>query len=397
MARLKLENFTKIYEKGHEPALNNLNLESEDGEFIALLGPSGCGKSSTLRMIAGLEDITSGELLIGEQVMNKVAPKDRGVGLAFENYALYPPLTIYNNLAFNLKAKNLDRATQKKKIERISHLLGITDILDSKPGSLSGGQKQRVNIARALVREPTLLLLDEPLSHLDARARLRMRTELKRLHVEVGATTVLVTHDQLEAMAMADRIAILDLGVLQQYGTPYEVYNYPANEFVAGFIGEPPMNIFTVELSRGESPTLRLPGTEFALPVGTEILDALGERRKVKLGIRTHRIAVHRREQSGSIPGEIAVAEHLGDETRLLVRYGEMELTVTLPITRSLREGERVYLEFDLAHTLLFDTETGVRIPVANRTNGAAPDTMTPKLSEGKRSTGKTAVSTHTI
>ena len=393
MARLKLENFTKVYEKGHEPALNNLNLESKDGEFVALLGPSGCGKSSTLRMIAGLESVTSGELLIGDRVMNDVAPKDRGVGLAFENYALYPPLTIYNNLAFNLKAKNLDRKAQKKKIERISHLLGITDILDSKPGSLSGGQKQRVNIARALVREPTLLLLDEPLSHLDARARLQMRTELKRLHAEVGATTVLVTHDQLEAMAMADRIAILDLGVLQQYGTPYEVYNYPANEFVAGFIGEPPMNIFTVELGRDESPALRLPGTEFALPVGRDMLNALDKRHTVKLGIRTHRIAVHRHEQSGSIPGSVAVAEHLGDETRLLVRYGEMELTVTLPITRSLRAGQRVYLEFDLAHTLLFDTATGVRIPIANQRDEAAPDTMTPKRSAGTR---KTPVQTHT-
>lgn len=388
MARLKLENFTKIYEKGHEPALNKLNLESKDGEFIALLGPSGCGKSSTLRMIAGLEDITSGKLMIGEQVMNEVAPKDRGVGLAFENYALYPPLTIYNNLAFNLQAKNMSRATQKKKIERIAHLLGITNILKSKPGSLSGGQKQRVNIARALVREPTLLLLDEPLSHLDARARLQLRTELKRLHVEVGATTVLVTHDQLEAMALADRIAILDLGVLQQYGTPYEVYNYPANEFVAGFIGEPPMNIFAVELEQGASPTLRLPGTDFALPIGNELRVAVGERRKVKLGIRTHRIAVHRREAPGTVPGEIAVAEHLGDETRLLVRYGEMDLTVTLPITRSLKEGQPVYLEFDLAHTLLFDPETGVRIPVEAQTEGTVPATMTLKhAAEGRNIT----------
>ncbi len=388
MARLKLENFTKIYEKGHEPALNNLNLESKDGEFIALLGPSGCSKSSTLRMIAGLESVTSGQLLIGEQVMNNVAPKDRGVGLAFENYALYPPLSIYKNLSFNLQAKNMDRKTQKQKIERIAQLLGITDILNSKPGSLSGGQKQRVNIARALVREPTLLLLDEPLSHLDARARLQMRTELKRLHVEVGATTVLVTHDQLEAMALADRIAILDLGVLQQYGTPYEVYNYPANEFVAGFIGEPPMNIFAVELEQGASSTLRLPGTEFALPIGNELRTAVGERRKVKLGIRTHRIAVHRREAPGTVPGEIAVAEHLGDETRLLVRYGEMDLTVTLPITRSLKEGQPVYLEFDLAHTLLFDPETGVRIPVEAQTEGTIPATMTPKhAAEGRNIT----------
>jgi len=388
VARLKLENFTKIYEKGHEPALNNLNLESKDGEFIALLGPSGCSKSSTLRMIAGLESVTSGQLLIGEQVMNNVAPKDRGVGLAFENYALYPPLSIYKNLSFNLQAKNMDRKTQKQKIERIAQLLGITDILNSKPGSLSGGQKQRVNIARALVREPTLLLLDEPLSHLDARARLQMRTELKRLHVEVGATTVLVTHDQLEAMALADRIAILDLGVLQQYGTPYEVYNYPANEFVAGFIGEPPMNIFAVELEQGASSTLRLPGTEFALPIGNELRTAVGERRKVKLGIRTHRIAVHRREAPGTVPGEIAVAEHLGDETRLLVRYGEMDLTVTLPITRSLKEGQPVYLEFDLAHTLLFDPETGVRIPVEAQTEGTIPATMTPKhAAEGRNIT----------
>lgn len=365
MAGLRLAGLSKTYPNSTVPAVQSFDLNCPDGSFIALLGPSGCGKTSTLRMIAGLEPISSGRLYIGDRVMNDVPPKDRGVGLAFENYALYPPLTVFENIAFNLRAKGVDRAALKSRVERIAELLGIKDILRSKPAGLSGGQKQRVNIARALVREPKLLLLDEPLSHLDARARLQMRTELKRLHVEVGATTVIVTHDQLEAMALADVIAILDNGVLQQVGSPAEVYNFPENEFVAGFIGEPPMNIFPVEVNL--DPTVEttaqfvLLGTDFRLGVPPHLLGMIGAQR-LKLGIRTHRIRVRHEPSAGSTPAVVAVAEHLGDETRLLIRYGDVDLIVTLPITRSLRAKQHVYLEFDAAHTLLFDADTGVRL-----------------------------------
>ena len=361
MSGLKLEALSKTYDNSSVPAVHSFDLDCPDGSFIALLGPSGCGKTSTLRMIAGLESVSSGKLYIGDRVMNDVPPKDRGVGLAFENYALYPPLTVFENIAFNLRAKGVDRAALKSRVERIAELLGITDILKSKPASLSGGQKQRVNIARALVREPKLLLLDEPLSHLDARARLQMRTELKRLHVEVGATTVIVTHDQLEAMALADVIAILDNGVLQQVGSPAEVYNFPANEFVAGFIGEPPMNIFPVEIKHEPAPQFVLPGTDFRLAVPPHLLGMVGGRR-LKLGVRTHRIRVRHDSSATSTPATVAVAEHLGDETRLLIRYGEVDLIVTLPVTRSLKAKQDVHLEFDAAHTLLFDADTGVRL-----------------------------------
>ena len=233
MAGLRIEHLYKRYENDgkkkknavkNDYAVKDLNLVAEQGEFIALLGPSGCGKTTTLRMTAGLEDITKGEIYIGDTLVNNLHPKDRHIGLAFEDYAMYPPLTVYDNIAFNLKAKGVDKAEIDRRVREIAPLMQCDDLLDKMPVKLSGGQKQRVNIARAIIRRPELLLMDEPLSHLDGKARQAMRTEIKRLINEIKCTTIYVTHDQLEAMSLADKIAIINFGVLQQYGTPAEVY-----------------------------------------------------------------------------------------------------------------------------------------------------------------------------
>ena len=246
MAELRLEHIYKTYKGGVE-AVKDLNLTVENGEFLALLGPSGCGKTSTLRMIVGLEEITRGEMYIGSRLVNKLEPNQRNVALAFETYALYPPLPVRENIAFCLRAKNVPPAEINKRVQHVAEMLDITDILDRKPAELGGGEKQRVSLARALVRDPDVFLMDEPLSHLDAAQRAHMRVEFKRLHAQTGRTTILVTHDQLEAVAMAERIAVMNFGVLQQVGTFEEIYNHPANEFVAGFIGEPPMNFLPAE------------------------------------------------------------------------------------------------------------------------------------------------------
>src|ERR1700722_10845291 len=303
MAELTLRKLTKIYNTGAAPAVDDLNLEIRDGEFIALLGPSGCGKSTTLRMVAGLETVTSGEIVVGKKVVNQTHPKDRGVGLAFENYALYPPLKVRDNLAFNLKAHGVSGQEIEKRVTEIAKYLHIGDLLDLKPAGLSSGQKQRVNMARAMIRRPAVLLLDEPLSHLDAALRVRMRTEIKRLHTEQRFSTIIVTHDQLEAMALADRIAVLNDGKLQQFDTPLQVFNHPANEFVAGFLGEPPMNIFGVQVDSERR--LLVPGTEFALPITDHVQKLLGNRSATKLGVRPWGVKVGANPSEASVPGTV--------------------------------------------------------------------------------------------
>jgi multiple sugar transport system ATP-binding protein len=262
MSKLMLKNIYKRYDDDQKKskknekqplAVNNLSFECGDGEFIGILGPSGCGKSTTLRMIAGLENITDGEISIDGKVINNDLPKDRHIGLAFEDYALYPPLNVFDNIAFNMRAKNEDENTVKERVEEIAELMKVTELLQARPATLSGGQMQRVNIARAIVRNPKILLLDEPLSHLDGKMRQILRTEIKRLHKKIQCTTILVTHDQMEAMSLADKIAIIKDGVLQQFGTPKEIYDHPKNEFVANFIGEPPMNISDVVIKQKEN------------------------------------------------------------------------------------------------------------------------------------------------
>ena len=359
MAELILKRLTKVYPQAQSPAVDQLDLAVGDGEFIALLGPSGCGKSTTLRMIAGLESVTSGEIRIGNKLVNDLHPKDRGVGLAFENYALYPPLKVRDNLAFNLRAHGLGAKEINRRVDEIARTLQIQELLDLKPAALSSGQKQRVNMARAMVRRPSVLLLDEPLSHLDARLRVELRTEIKRLHAEQRFTTVIVTHDQLEAMALADRIAVMNEGKLQQFDTPLEVFNHPANEFVAGFLGEPPMNIFRAGINSGR---LVIPDTEFALPIAPSIQKLVGSRKELKLGVRPWGIRVSQTQTTGSVPGVVAVVEDLGDETRVGVRYGEVLIMSSVPVTRRYRPGLTVFLSFNEDDLNLFDPTTGERL-----------------------------------
>src|SRR6516162_2095273 len=359
MAELTLRNVVKQYSPTTPRAVDNLNLDLRDGEFMALLGPSGCGKS-TLRMVSGLESITSGQMLIGGKVINDMHPKDRGIGLAFENYALYPPLKIRENLAFNLRAHGVNQSEIDKRVAEISKYMQIEDLLELKPAALSSGQKQRVNIARALIRRPSVLLLDEPLSHLDAALRVQMRTEIKRLHTEQRFSTIIVTHDQLEAMALADRIAVLNEGKLQQFDTPLEVFNHPANEFVAGFLGEPPMNIFSVEVD--SSRRLVVPGTEFALPITAYVQRLLGNRSSAKLGLRPWGVRVGSSPTEASVPGTVSVVENLGDETHVGVRYAGLLLMASLPVTERYKPGSKVHLSLNEQDLNLFDSQNGQRL-----------------------------------
>jgi len=376
MAELILKTLTKVYTQAQSPAVDQLNLAVRDGEFIALLGPSGCGKSTTLRMVAGLESVTSGEIHIGNKLVNELHPKDRGVGLAFENYALYPPLKVRDNLAFNLRAHGLGAKEINRRVDEIARTLQIQELLDLKPVALSSGQKQRVNMARAMVRRPSVLLLDEPLSHLDARLRVELRTEIKRLHAEQRFTTIIVTHDQLEAMALADRIAVMNEGKLQQFDTPLEVFNHPANEFVAGFLGEPPMNIFRAGINSGR---LVIPDTDFALPIAPSIQKLVGSRKELKLGIRPWGIRVSQTQTAGSVPGTVVVVEDLGDETRVGVRYGEVLIMSSIPVTRRYRPGLPVFLSFNEEDLNLFDTVTGERL-----SDGSYQATTAPKEAANK-------------
>lgn len=370
MAKLLLQNLYKRYEnkkrkKGEalNPfAVNNLSLECEDGEFIGILGPSGCGKTTTLRMIAGLEDITDGEIIIGDTVVNKVLPQNRGIGLAFEDYALYPPLTVYENIAFNLRAKKVKEETIKAEINRIAPLLKVDDLLHMKPGKLSGGQKQRVNIARAIVRKPQLLLLDEPMSHLDGKMRQILRTEIKRLHNEIKCTTIIVTHDQMEAMSLVDKLAIMKDGELQQYGTPFEVYDNPINEFVAGFIGEPPMNIITVEVQKNENSFFfKFQDANILIPVPQRFFSVVYDGMLVRLGVRPSDVFIVGENSKGS-DVRISVFENLGEEKKISFRVGEGFLTLITTDDKRYSQGDIVKLEVKSEKTHLFDVETGDKI-----------------------------------
>ena len=370
MARLTLNNLYKRYiieergRKKHAPdfAVNDFSLEIKDGEFVGILGPSGCGKTTTLRMIAGLEDITGGEICIDDTVINDMHPKDRNIGLAFEDYALYPPLSVYDNIAFNLRARKVPEDKIKERINRIAPLMKITEILKLKPTGLSGGQKQRVNIARAIVREPKLLLLDEPLSHLDGKMRQIMRTEIKRLHHEIKCTTIIVTHDQIEAMSLSDRIAIMRDGKMQQYGTPLEIYDDPVNEFVAGFIGEPPMNIVNVIIEKsGDDLFFCISDSTVKIPVPPKYKSVIQDGMKLRLGIRPMDLWIGSMEGKGSkVP--IAVYENLGDERRINIRIGEEYLMLITESEVKYNPADIIKLEVNESRTYLFDIETGDRI-----------------------------------
>ena len=303
MARVAFDAATKVY-PGPVVALDRLSLDVADGEFLILVGPSGCGKSTALRMVAGLERISDGTISIGDRVVNDVPPKDRDIAMVFQNYALYPHMTVEKNLGFGLRRRHTAREDVRQRVEEISEMLGLHDLLSRRPGQLSGGQRQRVAMGRALVREPEVFLLDEPLSNLDAKLRVQMRSELKRLHDRIGVTTIYVTHDQVEAITLGERIAVLSEGVLQQVGAPQDVYDHPANVFVAGFIGSPPMNL------------LRGRATGGRIAVGdVELVDPQAPNGDVLVGIRPEGLRPVGQDHPGPVFEVcVEVIEPLGDE-----------------------------------------------------------------------------------
>ncbi len=369
MAGLRIEHLYKRYDQtGNKKkeqldyAVKDLNLVAEQGEFVALLGPSGCGKTTTLRMTAGLEDITKGEIYIGDRLVNHLHPKDRKIGLAFEDYAMYPPLTVYDNIAFNLRAKGVSKAEIDKRVREIAPLMQCEDLLDKMPVKLSGGQKQRVNIARAIIRRPELLLMDEPLSHLDGKARQSMRTEIKRLIHDIKCTTVYVTHDQLEAMSLADKIAIISSGVLQQYGTPAEVYDDPANEFVASFIGEPPMNLLeTTIVGENDRFMFTFENSPLKIEVPKRYSNVVCHGFRCKMGVRPMDVLIGNADSTGS-EVEVATFENLGDERRIGIRVGKELLMLITEEEIRYRMGDILKLEVRGEKTHLFDLNTGERI-----------------------------------
>jgi multiple sugar transport system ATP-binding protein len=359
MAELALQNVTKRY--GPVEVVHGIDIAIADGEFVVLVGPSGCGKSTTLRMIAGLESLTGGTIRIGGRVVNTLEPKDRNIAMVFQNYALYPHMTVYRNIAFGLHAARLPKPEIDVKVRKAADLLGLTALLDRRPNELSGGQRQRVAMGRAIVRDPSVFLFDEPLSNLDAQLRGQMRTEIKRLHRSIGTTIVYVTHDQIEAMTLADRIVIMRDGRIEQVGTPLEVFHAPSSTFVAGFIGTPTMNLLELPIVRHESATeLRL-GPDLPLMIPALLSAEVGDLDHVIAGFRPDDIvvvpaaAVSPSTGPAEFKGEVLVAEPLGNTTQVIARVGEREVVGMADGRFVPSAGEPVGLRFDTSRVHLFE------------------------------------------
>jgi len=362
MAQVDLEKVTKVYDN-KVLAVKDATLTVEDKEFTVLLGPSGCGKTTTLRMIAGLEEITSGTIKIDGKVVNDVEPKDRDIAMVFQNYALYPHMTVYENMAFGLKLRKFPKAEIEKRVHEAAKILGIEELLGRKPKQLSGGQRQRVAVGRAIVRNPKVFLFDEPLSNLDAKLRVQMRSELKKLHHRLEATIVYVTHDQVEAMTMANKIVVMKDGIIQQIGTPHEIYNKPSNMFVAGFIGSPAMNFVNATVIK-ENGSLWIKTSGFKVKLITEHQEKLDSfvDKEVVFGIRPENIfdklfAINA-QPDNTIKGTVDVVEPLGSETLLHVTAGEDFLIARVDPRTKAQEGETIDLVFDMATIHVFDKET---------------------------------------
>ena len=358
MAYLSLKDINKIYPNGFH-AVHDFNLEIEKGEFIVFVGPSGCGKSTTLRMIAGLEDISKGDFLIDGARANEKGPRDRGIAMVFQSYALYPQMTVYDNLAFGLTLQGIDEDIIEKKVKNVAGILGLTDYLDRLPKALSGGQRQRVAVGRAIIRKVGIFLMDEPLSNLDAKQRVTMRSEITDIHNKTGATTIYVTHDQTEAMTMADRIVVMKEGYIQQVGTPYDLYFNPVNVFVAGFIGEPPMNFVRATLKKGK------------ITIGKNTLDLsekLGDKaakyegKEIVFGFRPEAIVLGKAENSLSIKASVELTELLGDNTNVYVDIqGEKSILKVNPHD-TLEMDSDIEFSIPFESVYLFDGETEKRI-----------------------------------
>ena len=374
MATVSFDNATRVYPGADTPSVDALNLDIADGEFLVLVGPSGSGKSTALRMLAGLEDVNAGRILIGDRDVTDVQPKDRDIAMVFQNYALYPHMTVHDNMGFALKIAGTPKAEIDKRVREAAKILGLTEYLDRKPKALSGGQRQRVAMGRAIVRKPKVFLMDEPLSNLDAKLRVQTRTQIASLQRSLGVTTVYVTHDQTEALTMGDRIAVLKDGVLQQVGTPREMYDHPANDFVAGFIGSPAMNLgqFTV---KGDVATVG--AAKIQLSKAT--LDAITpeDGGKVTIGFRPESLDVVSAQDEHSIPVRLSFVEELGSDAYI---YGELvgaedseaklgsgedssQIIVRVPPRTAPEPGETVYVRIRPGQEHIFSASTGKRLP----------------------------------
>jgi multiple sugar transport system ATP-binding protein len=361
MAQVALRKIVKMFDK--TPAVQGIDLDIADREFIVLVGPSGCGKSTTLRMVAGLEEATSGEIYIGDQLVNDVPPKDRDIAMVFQNYALYPHMTVFENMSFGLRLRKFPKPEIKERVENAARILDITDLLERQPKQLSGGQRQRVAMGRAIVRNPKVFLFDEPLSNLDAKLRVQMRTEIKKVHQKVTTTTVYVTHDQVEAMTLADRVVVMNAGRIEQLGTPYEVYHTPRTRFVAGFIGSPAMNFLPCQLvQNGSGLTVRLSDDlSFPVPADREARYRPYAGRELIFGLRPEDIIETRGEtQPGRAPFQVVldVVEPMGMETMVYFIVNGIEICGRVNPAAAGNAGETMPLVADLNHMHLIDPKT---------------------------------------
>ncbi|MEZ3114902.1 ABC transporter ATP-binding protein [Halobaculum sp. MBLA0147] len=370
MARLQLENLTKVFtddDGGEVVAVEDVSIDVPDGEFLVLVGPSGCGKSTTLRMVAGLETVTSGHIRLGDRVIDDRKPQDRDIAMVFQSYALYPHMTVRGNMSFGLEeSTEMPDDEIRELVDDTAGMLGIGDLLNRRPAELSGGQRQRVALGRAIVREPEVFLMDEPLSNLDAKLRSEMRTELQRLQEDLDTTTVYVTHDQTEAMTMGDRIAILNDGVLQQVATPLEAYHQPANRFVAGFIGEPSMNFFEMEVQGDQlvhSPAGGTDAGSFTYPISQETREAVGDATTVTFGIRPEDVEiVGAVETDRDFDTVVDVVEPMGDENNVYLSFdadADRTFVATVGGMRRIEEGQPAVARIPEAAVHLFHGQTG--------------------------------------
>jgi multiple sugar transport system ATP-binding protein len=357
---------------GEVIAVNDLNLKINDGEFMILVGPSGCGKTTSLRMIAGLEEITEGTLFIGEKVVNHVAPKDRDIAMVFQSYALYPHMTVRDNMAFGLKLRKTPKAEIERRVNETAAMLSCQNLLDRKPRELSGGQRQRVALGRAIVREPAVFLMDEPLSNLDAKLRVQTRAEIARLHQRLGTTIVYVTHDQVEAMTMGERIAVMSEARLQQVGTPEELYDHPNSRFVAGFIGSPSMNFLDVDVHR-DGGGIRLVGDGIDIPLPERYKGSIASFSgdKLVVGVRPEHLDVNTEGPAGTLSGTADVVEYLGNEELIHLTVGEHDIVSLIGSEHRVRPGDALSLKIPLEKVHLFDPESSVALDKERDTTDA--------------------------
>jgi len=365
VAGVILKNVNKIFESGFQ-AVHDLSLDVGDGEFMILVGPSGCAKSTTLNMIAGLEDISGGEIWIGNRLVNDLPPKKRDIAMVFQNYALYPHMSVFQNMAFGLKLRKVDKSEINRRVHEVARILNLETLLDRKPKQLSGGQRQRVAVGRAIVRQPQVFLLDEPLSNLDAKLRVHMRLELAKLHKELGTTVIYVTHDQVEAMTMGDRITVMRDGVIQQVATPVDLYRRPVNLFVATFIGSPTMNILSgsyCEINGVPALQLEKGGAVALLPEQAARVSDAG-RSDILLGIRPEwfHLQPSQLTKPEKLEAEIEIVEQMGSEMYVHFRRGNVAGTARLPADADIAEASKATLYFDMAKCHLFDRKTGKNI-----------------------------------